>query len=165
MKWRAYSPQTSRIAELVGAQPVTIQAAELAQALATGVVTTHMTSGQTGVDAKVWDAMGKGSYYYDTQAWLPKNVVVVNEKAFAALDKPTQEALLKAAADAEKRGWKTSEERNKATLETLRQNGMNVAAPPPQLKADLQKVGDTMIAEWGKSAGADGQAILSAYRK
>ena len=124
-----------------------------------------MTSGQTGVDAKVWDAMGKGSYYYDTQAWLPKNVIVVNEKSFAELDKATQDAVLKMAAEAEKRGWKASEDRNRATLETLRQNGMNVAPPPPQLKADLQKIGDAMIAEWAKSAGADGQAILAAYRK
>ncbi len=38
VKWRAYSPATSRIAELVGAQPVTVQASELSQALATGVV-------------------------------------------------------------------------------------------------------------------------------
>ncbi len=38
MKWRAYSPATARIAELVGAQPVTVQAAELPQAMATGVV-------------------------------------------------------------------------------------------------------------------------------
>lgn len=130
VKWRAYSPQTSRIAGLVGAQPATIQAAELAQALATGVVTTHMTSGQTGVDAKVWDAMGKGSYYYDTQAWLPKNAVVVNQKAFDVLDKASQDALLKAAAEAEKRGWKVSEERNNATFDTLRRNGMNVVPPP-----------------------------------
>ena len=38
VKWRAYSPATARIAELVGAQPVTVQAAELSQAMATGVV-------------------------------------------------------------------------------------------------------------------------------
>lgn len=38
VKWRAYSPQTNRIGELLGAQPATIQAAELAQALSTGVV-------------------------------------------------------------------------------------------------------------------------------
>src|SRR5215212_8476863 len=36
LKWRAYNVGTARIAELVGAQPVTIQAAELPQALATG---------------------------------------------------------------------------------------------------------------------------------
>ncbi|MFP5407497.1 MAG: hypothetical protein ACLGHY_14565, partial [Gammaproteobacteria bacterium] len=32
LKWRAYSPATAKIAELVGAQPITVQAAEVPQA-------------------------------------------------------------------------------------------------------------------------------------
>lgn len=165
VKWRAYSPQTNRIGELLGAQPVTIQAAELAQALSTGVVDAHMTSGATGVDIKVWDSMGKGSYYYDTQAWLPKNLVVVNQKAFDGLDKPTQEAVLKAAAEAETRGWQRSEARDKSTKIIMEQNGMVVAAPGAGLKADLRKIGVTMLAEWEKSAGPDAKTVLDAYRK
>lgn len=162
VKWRAYSPQTSRIAELVGAQPVTIQAAELSQALATGAVGAFMTSGATGYDSKVWEQV---KHFYDVQAWLPKNAVIVSQKAFDALDKPTQEAVLKAAAAAEERGWKLSEEKTKFYLAELAKNGMNVAPPSAALKADLKKVGEMMINEWLKSAGADGQAILDAYRK
>ena len=162
VKWRAYSPQTSRIAELVSAQPVTIQAAELSQALATGAVAAFMTSGATGYDSKVWEQV---KYFYDAQAWLPKNAVLVSQKAFDALDKPMQDALLKAAAEAEARGWKSSEDKTKFYLEQLAKNGMTVAAPSTALKADLKKVGDTMIAEWQKTAGAEGQAILDAYRK
>ena len=162
VKWRAYSPQTSRIAELVGAQPVTIQAAELSQALATGAVAAFMTSGATGYDSKVWEQV---KYFYDTQAWLPKNAVLVSQKAFDALDKASQDAVLKAAAEAETRGWKTSEEKTRFYLEQLAKNGMTVAAPSAALKADMKKVGDTMVGEWQKTAGADGQAILDAYRK
>ena len=162
VKWRAYSPQTSRIAELVGAQPVTIQAAELSQALATGAVAAFMTSGATGYDSKVWEQV---KYFYDTQAWLPKNAVLVSQKAFDALDKAGQDAVLKAAAEAETRGWKTSEEKTKFYLEQLAKNGMTVAPPSAALKADMKKVGDTMIGEWQKTAGADGQAILDASLK
>jgi TRAP-type C4-dicarboxylate transport system substrate-binding protein len=105
-------------------------------------------------------------YYYDTQAWLPKNAVLVSQKAFDALDKATQGAVLKAAADAEARGWKTSEEKTKVWVETAEEERHDGdAVPSPQLKADMKKVGDTMIAEWQKSAGADGQAVLDAYRK
>ncbi|MCC6657146.1 MAG: TRAP transporter substrate-binding protein [Rhodocyclaceae bacterium] len=161
-KWRAYNPNTRRIAELVGAQPVTIQAAELSQALATGAVTAFMTSGATGYDSKVWEQV---KFFYDTQAWLPKNLVIVSQKAFDALDKPTQEAVLKAAAEAEARGWKVSEEKTKFYLEQLTKNGMKVEAPSAQLKADMKKVGDAMIADWVKQAGADGQAVLDAFRK
>src|SRR3546814_14027703 len=89
-KWRAYSPATSRIAELVGAQPVTIQAAELAQALATGVVTTFMTSGSTGRDSKVWESL---KYFYDTQAWLPTNIVLPNTHPLKNPDAATKKEL------------------------------------------------------------------------
>jgi TRAP-type C4-dicarboxylate transport system substrate-binding protein len=161
-KWRAYSPSTSRIAELVGAQPVTVQAAELSQALATGVVEANMTSGATGVDSKLYEHL---KFYYDVQAWLPKNAVIVNKKAFDALDKPTQDAVLKAAADAETRGWAESRKVNTDTLEKLKANGMTISPPSAQLKADMQKVGDTMVKEWLEKAGPEGQAMLDAYRR
>jgi len=162
IKWRAYSPATTDIARLVGAQPVTVQAAELSQALATGVVEANMTSGATGVDSKFYEHM---KHYYDVQAWLPKNAVIVNKRAFDALDKATQDALLKAGADAEKRGWEASKKVNTDTLAVLKANGMTVEPPSAQLKADLQKVGETMLKEWTDKAGADGQALLSTYRK
>jgi TRAP-type C4-dicarboxylate transport system substrate-binding protein len=161
-KWRAYSPATSRIAELVGAQPVTVQAAELSQALATGVVEANMTSGATGVDSKLYEHL---KFYYDVQAWLPKNAVIVNKKAFDALDKPTQDALLKAAAEAETRGWAASQKVNTDTLAILKANGMAVEPPSAALKADMQKVGETMVKEWVEKAGPEGQAMLDAYRK
>src|SRR6188768_2691446 len=108
LKWRAYSPATSKIAELVGAQSVTVQAAEVSQALATGVIDSYMSSGATGYDSKTYEHL---KHFYDTQAWLPKNAVIANRSAFDALDKPTQAAVLKAAADAETRGWKVSAEK------------------------------------------------------
>ena len=160
-KWRAYSPATARIAELVGAQPVTVQAAELSQAMATGVVESYMSSGTTGVDTKTYEHIKN---WYDTQAWLPKNTVLINRKAFDALDKPTQDAILKAGA-AEKRGLELSKKTNTESLETLKKNGMMIHKPSAQLTADMKKVGDTMLAEWLKSAGAEGQGIVDTFRK
>ena len=162
LKWRAYSPATARIAELVGAQPVTVQAAELSQAMATGVVDSYMSSGSTGFDTKTYEHIKN---WYDTQAWLPKNAVIVNRAAFAALDKPTQDALLKAAADAETRGWAGSRKTNTEVLEKLKANGMTIHTPSPQLKADMKRVGDTMLKEWLDKAGPEGQQLVDAYRK
>jgi TRAP-type C4-dicarboxylate transport system substrate-binding protein len=161
-KWRAYNPATSKIAELVGAQPVTIQAAELAQAAATGGVQSLMTSGATGFDTKLYESL---KFYYDTQAWLPKNLVFVSQKAFDALDKPTQEALLKAAAEAEARGTKVSQEKTQWYLDQLKAKGMTVAPPPAALAADMKKVGEILTADWLKKAGADGEALVAAFRK
>ena len=160
IKWRAYSPATAKIAELIGAQPVTIQAAELSQALATGVVESYMSSGSTGFDSKTYESL---KYFYDTQAWLPKNAVIVNKKSFDALDGATQASLLKAAAEAETRGWKVSEEKNDWYKKALTDKGMKITQPSAKLTADMKQVGAIMLTDWQKKAGADGDAIIAAY--
>ena len=162
VKWRAYNPATGRIAELVGAQAVTVQAAELSQAMATGLVESYMSSGATGYDTKTYEHI---KYWYDTQAWLPKNAVIVNKAAFDALDKPTQAALLKAGAEAETRGWALSKSKNSEYIDLLKKNGMTIVTPPPQLKADMKKVGDIMLKEWLEKAGPEGQAVVDAFNK
>jgi TRAP-type C4-dicarboxylate transport system substrate-binding protein len=162
IKWRAYSPATARIAELVGAQPVTVQAAEVSQAFATGVVESMMSSGSTGWDAKLHEHV---KYWYDTQAWLPKNAVIVNKAAFDALDSATKAAVTKAAADAETRGWAASKKANTETLDKLKGGGMQILPPPAALKADMKKVGDTMLKEWLDKAGPEGKQLVDAFQK
>ena len=162
LKWRAYNPATTKIAQVVGATPLTIQAAELSQALATGVVDSTMTSGATGVDSKIWESL---THYHRVNAWLPKNMVIVNQKEFDKLDKATQDAVLAAARDAEARGWKRMREYTNEAVNTLRANKMTVYEPNPQFKAELAKIGESMLEEWLKKTGADGQSIISAYRK
>jgi TRAP-type C4-dicarboxylate transport system substrate-binding protein len=162
LKWRAYSPQTARIGELVGATPVTIQAAEVPQALATGAMDSMISSGATGYDSKIFEHVKN---FYDTQAWLPKNGVIVNAQAFNALDKSTQDAVLKAAAEAETRGWKISQEKTGWYVEQLRKNGMNVSPPSPELKTGMSKIGEQMLNEWLQKAGPDAKAVIDTYRK
>lgn len=162
IKWRAYSPATAKIAELIGAQPVTIQAAELSQALATGVVESYMSSGSTGFDTKTYESL---KYFYDTQAWLPKNAVIVNKRAFDALDPATQASLTKMAAEAETRGWKVSAEKDGFYKKALGEKGMKVVTPSTKLMDDMRQVGSIMLTDWQKKAGADGDAIIAAYTK
>lgn len=160
-KWRAYNVGTTRIAELVGAQPVTVQAAELPQALATGVVNAFMTSVATGVDSKAWETM---THYYDTQAWIPKNVTFVNQEAFDGLDPAAQKAVLDAAGAAEERGWRISQEKTAEYLKTLADNGMKVQPPSPELAVGLKKIGEQLTADWLKNAGEEGQKVIDTYR-
>lgn len=161
-KMRAYNPATSRIAEYVGAQPITIQLAELSQALATGTVENFLTSSASGVDSKLYE---QAKYFYDVNAWLPRNAVVVNRKAFDTLDKPTQEAVLKAAAAAEQRGWQVSEQKDGEYIKTLAAKGMKVDPTSDALKQELKLIGGRMTSEWLKTAGDDGKAIIDAFRK
>ncbi len=162
LNFRAYDKQTSRLGELIKARPVTIQAAEVAQALATGKINALTSSAQSGVDYKAWESL---KYFYDIQAWLPKNMVIVNAAAFNALDKGTQGILLAEARKAEEAGWKASRETAEATKKTLAEHGMKVQPPSPQLVADFNRIGKQMLDEWLAGAGADGKAIVDAYRK
>lgn len=162
LKWRAYNVGTARIGELVGAQAVTIQAAELPQALATGVVNAFMSSGATGYDSKVWESL---THFYDTRAWIPRNVTFINKAALEALDKPTQEAVLKAAKVAEERGWKLWETKTEWYHDEIKKKGMKVLTPSPELAAGFKKIGDQLTADWLKRAGPEGQAVIDAYKK
>jgi TRAP-type C4-dicarboxylate transport system substrate-binding protein len=160
-KMRTYSPLTARLAELLGASPTVVQVPEVPQMFATGAMHAMVTSSATGTTTKAWEFVKN---YYKTNAWNPKNVVVVNERAFSRLPKAQQDALVKAAAAAEPRGWDMSKAREKEGDETLAKNGMSVNEPTPEMKTSLAKIGEQMAAEWEKTAGADGQAILKAYR-
>lgn len=162
LKWRAYNPATTKIAQAVGAQPLTIQAAELSQALSTGVVDSFMSSGATGVDSKVWESL---THFHTVDAWLPKNMLVVNQKDFDKLDKPTQDTVVKLAAEAEKKGWERMRGFTTESLDILRKNKMTIVTPTPQLMADMRKIGDEMLADWLKQAGPEGKEIIDAYRK
>src|SRR4051794_8057540 len=160
-KMRTYSPLTSRLAELLGCTSVQVQVTDVPQMFATGAMQAMVTSSATGTATKAWEFVKN---YTKTNAWNPKNVVVVNERAFRALPKPQQDALVKAAAAAEPRGWEMSKAREKEGDEALAKNGVTVVEANAELRSALAKIGQQMASEWEKSAGADGQAILKAYR-
>jgi TRAP-type C4-dicarboxylate transport system substrate-binding protein len=162
LSWRVYNSGTKRIAQIVEAYPVTIQAADLRQALATGLINALMTSAATGYDVKVWERMG---YFYDTRAWIPKNVTLVNRAAFDQLDEPMQDAVLRVAAAAEARGWWWSQDKTKWYTEQLAAHGMKVLPASVALKTGLQEIGERLTGEWLMRAGADGLAIIDAYRR
>jgi TRAP-type C4-dicarboxylate transport system substrate-binding protein len=162
VKFRAYNPATSRIAELSGAVPTTVQAAEVSQAFATNLVSAMLTSSSTGVSSKAWEF---SKYYYDTNAWHPRNVVIVNERAFQRLPEAQRNALLAASAEAEKRGWQMCKDNDEAGKKLLSSNGMQIVPPGKDLVEGFQKIGATMQGEWSKRAGPDGEAVLAAYRK
>ncbi len=161
-KMRTYNPATTKIAQMLGASPVTIQLPELGQALATGAANNFLTSSASGADGKLFE---QTKFFYPVNGWLPRNVTAVNQKAFDALDKPTQEAVLKAAAAAEQRGWAASEKVDTDSIKVLSTNGMTIAQPSESIKKALLAIGDTMTTEWLASAGADGKAVIDAYRK
>jgi TRAP-type C4-dicarboxylate transport system substrate-binding protein len=91
--------------------------------------------------------------------------VLVNQVAFDALAPPLQAVLLQAAAAAETRGWELSRRKNIEYQRLLKDNGMTILPAPARLKQDLQRIGTVMLDEWLQQAGAEGRALIDAYRK
>jgi TRAP-type transport system periplasmic protein len=123
-KFRSFNPSTARFADLIGASAVTIQVPEIAQAFRTGVLDAMITSGATGVDSQAWDYL---THYYDVNAFLPQNVVIVNKAAFHGLPADVRTAITDAAKRAEERGWRMSEELNEGYKKTLAEKGIKGA--------------------------------------
>jgi len=162
LKFRTYNAMIGRIAALAGAIPTQIEVPDLPTAFATGRVDMMITSASTGVDTKAQDYL---THYIDTQAWLPRNIVFVNKEAFDKLSAAEKKAVIDAAKAAEERGWKMSIEEMTIKTKALKDAGIKVTAPTPALKAGFAKIGDTIAGEWAKAAGADGAAMLAAFRK
>ncbi|UWR21916.1 TRAP transporter substrate-binding protein [Sulfitobacter sp. S190] len=160
VKFRSYNSATATFAEELGMIPVQIEAAELSQALATGVASSFISSGATGYDRKVWEHL---THYYKVNAWLPRNYVMVNKQTWEGLDGDTQAALQKAADETAASCAAKSAELSDFYFDELAKNGMTVADASPEFLAELQSIGEKMTAEWLETAGADGQSILDAY--
>jgi TRAP-type C4-dicarboxylate transport system substrate-binding protein len=161
LKMRAYSPTTSRLADLMGTTPVNIPFSDVAQAFTTNAIDAMVTSPSTGVNSQSWDYI---KYFTTINAWIPKNMVFVNKKIFERLDKDTQAVILSAAANAEKKGWELGRKLAVEHTDMLRENGMQVSAPSAELDAELRQIGDVMVKEWLDEAGATGQQVIDAYR-
>ena len=161
IKFRAYNAATARLAELAGMQPVQIEAAELSQALATGVAESFVSSGSTGYDEKVWEHL---SHFYTVDAWLPRNTVFANKGAWEGLSEESRTAMRDCAATAQEEGLAESKELTQFYIDGLKEGGMTLAPAGDELREGLQEIGQTMTDEWLEAAGEQGRAIVDAYK-
>jgi TRAP-type C4-dicarboxylate transport system substrate-binding protein len=161
VKFRSYSTATARMAELTGMLPVQVEAAELSQALATGVAESFISSGATGYDRKVWEHL---TNFYEVDAWLPRNAVFVNMDAWNGLGDETKSVLEDCAAKAKAEGLERSKDYTQFTLNGLKEGGMSVTRAGDALVEELKAIGETMTNEWLEQAGEDGKAIVETYK-
>ena len=161
VKFRSYSTATARLAELTGMLPVQIEAAEISQAFATGVADSMVSSGSTGYDRKVWEHL---NHFYIVDAWLPRNIVFVNNDAWNGLSDETKAAMNDCAAAAKAEGLQRSKDYTDFTLNGLREGGMTVESANDTLMGELKAIGETMTTEWLETAGDAGKAIVDSYK-
>jgi TRAP-type transport system periplasmic protein len=162
LKMRAYSPTTSRLADLMGTTPVNVPFSDVAQAFTTSVIDAMVTSPSTGVNNQSWDYI---SHFTTVSAWIPKNMVFVNKKIFDKLDADTQNIVMAAAANAEKAGWELGRKNGVEHTNVLRDKGMTVSAPSDTLQSELRAIGKTMVKEWLDESGETGTAIIANFNQ
>jgi TRAP-type transport system periplasmic protein len=159
-RMRTYNATTVRIAELLGANPVDVPMVQVADALATGRMDSMISSAVTGVENKVWSHL---KFFYEINAWTPKNAVIVNAVAFAKLSVTEQRALRDAAEAAEARGWKMSSAAAQEAVQALKANGVKVEAMPPNLEREFTRLGERFSREWIREAGAQAGELFTSF--
>ena len=162
LKMRAYSPSTSRLADLMGTTPVNVPFSDVAQAFTTSTIDAMVTSPSTGVNSQSWDYV---SHFTTINAWIPKNMTFVNTKIFNKLDDDTKAVIMTAAANAEEKGWALGRKLAKEHTDILSEKGIKVAAPTETLTNEVKAIGATMLTEWLEEAGDSGKALIEAYNK
>ncbi|MEP2027738.1 MAG: TRAP transporter substrate-binding protein [Paracoccaceae bacterium] len=160
VKFRSYNNATARLAELTGMLPVSIEAAEISQAFATGVAESMVSSGATGYDRKVWESL---THFYEVDAWLPYNHVMVNNDVWAGVSDANKAVVAGCAATAAAEGLEASMAYTQFTLDGLKEGGMTVGPANEALVGELKVIGETMTTEWLDAAGDDGKAIVESF--
>ncbi len=161
LRFRAYNAALEEFAALAGAAPVQVEASNIPQAFSTGQVEAMITSPSTGVNSTAWDFV---THYSPINAWVPKNIVVVNQRVFDRLDADVQAAVLAAAEAAETRGWEMSAAEAEAMTAELAANGITVYEPSTELVSGLQAIGAEMLTNWQASASEAALSILTDYQ-
>ncbi|MEM7710945.1 MAG: TRAP transporter substrate-binding protein [Pseudomonadota bacterium] len=162
LRFRAYNAALEEMAAIAGAAPVQVEVPDIPQAFSTGQVEAMITSSSTGANTSAWDYL---SHFSPINAWLPKNVVVVNQRMFDGLDPAVQEAVMTAAAAAEARGWEMSAAEDTSKIEELKAGGITVYQPTETLNTGLQEIGAQMLENWKGSASEAGLSVLTAYEE
>jgi TRAP-type transport system periplasmic protein len=160
IKFRTYNSTTEKMVSLMKGVPTTVEAVEIPQAFSAGIVDAMVTSAATGARTEAWTF---SNYYYDTQAWMPKNMIYVNEAAFKRLSPKAQKAIVDAGKAAETRGWKMSEEVFTETTNILKDK-MKYRQPSEQLTKALAQIGDVMSVTWAEAVGTNAEKILAPLR-
>lgn len=160
LRMRVYNPTTQRIAELLGATPVEVPMAQVGQALAEGRIDCMITSAVTGVEQQAWRWL---NHFYDLNAWMPKNLVLVHQPSLDALPAPHRQTLLRLAAQAEQRGWAACEQAGRDALATLQANKLQAEPTPPLLLPALRRLGERFSREWVREVGPQANAIFVPY--
>ncbi|MGL4576745.1 MAG: TRAP transporter substrate-binding protein [Burkholderiaceae bacterium] len=162
LRMRENSPPVKRLAELAGAKPVRVETPDLATSAKAGNLDLVFTSAAQGLDTKLTETM---PYFYQANAWLPRNFVFVSTAAYSKLTPQQQAAVQRTAGRAEERGWQLSEQSVKANMADLAKVGAKIAPLPDAVKTKLDRLGTQIARETLQQADPELMGLVFAYMK
>lgn len=160
LRVRTYDAASTAVLAAAGAKPVQISFADALPRLRAGEVDAVLSSGDGGAGARLWEIL---RYFTTLDYAFPLSVAFCTERSLAALPSPVATSVRHAAGDTEVRQFQAMSTRVSQNEARMRQNGVAIA-DSPSLRAVLARAGEPVIAAWTRVAGADGRAILDAYR-
>jgi TRAP-type C4-dicarboxylate transport system substrate-binding protein len=162
MRLRAYDPTGVRVFSQVGAAPIQLSWADVVPQLTTGGIDAVLTSDEGGTNAKFWEHL---SHFNVLNFSLGFSMGHMNRDVFDDLSPELQDEVMAAAREAEDIAWEKAQGRVAGNFETMREHGMEIVEPTPELIGTLQEAAEPVLEEWKKDMGPEGQEILDAYRE
>ena len=162
LKIRTYDPGGTNTFKEVGAAPIQLAWGDIVPQLATGGISSVLTSAEGGVSQKFVEHT---PYFTEINYALPLNFVHMNKEVFEALNADMQAAVEKAAAKASARNWAEVVSRTKRNYDLVAKDGGTlILTGTDGLLDGLSNAGQIALNDWLKKTGPRGQAIIDAYK-
>ena len=159
MKIRGSTPEQAELIAGIGASPVNIQPAELFTALQRGTLDGTIT-GQGAVTSFKWDEALKTGFLVNVM--MSSSGPIVNKDKFEALPDDYKTILLEELEEAQEELRAFMPEFTKQQQETLRERGVNLVDPSPEMYQRFRDAAvGTIYPAWVERAGPDGKKMLS----
>ena len=160
LKIRTYDAASTAVMQAAGAAPAQISFADAMPRLRSGEMDAVLSSGDGGAGARLWEIL---PHFTVLDYASPLSLAFCNTAALRALPAPAQEAVAGAGRETEARQFQAIATRLAENEARMRANGVTLANGAP-LRAALTAAAAPVVADWASRAGAEGQAILAAYR-
>jgi len=160
LKMRVYDGTGLAFGDATGIAARKMPFSEVYPAMKAGLLDSMYTSSVSGVDAKAWEVL---KYFTPINIVGPVNMVNVNLDAWNRLPEKMRKIVMEIAAEMEDEMWNLASEMDRKSRATLQAEGMTITPVNSDFRAELNKLGEKLRAEWAKKAGADAQKILDEY--
>jgi TRAP-type C4-dicarboxylate transport system substrate-binding protein len=163
IKIRTYDVSGTMTLKEAGAIALQLSWVDVIPAFSTGTIDAVLTSDEGGIASKFWEYT---DHFNQLNFTSGLDVSHINLDTFNGLSPELQQAVLDAAAQAEKAAWERLRARIGENVETMKTNGVTVVDDvTPELLQHLRTSGQVVVGDWLAKMGGKGEGILAEYKQ